>query len=334
MEERQIVQSAIHHFSQLTGLDMKEVDQPVSYPNHRQPDTFIDIHAQGGIFSFWVEVKNELRQVHLGHLIHKLKKDPENWMLISQYISKPHRKQLKEEGVNYLDASGNCHIKKRTLFLYINDQKVTPQRESEKGKLWKPAGLRLIFSVLLKPDIINNTYRTIAEVSNIGLGTVGPLLKELEKEGYFSHYNDNYHLENRESLLNRWTEVFYSVFRPRLVQGRFRFATPNDRNNWRNIELHGVLWGGESAGALLTQYLHPEKFTLYSELSKTEVIKQLRLVPDNNGEVELLKPFWNTDAFINHEHVVPPLLAYAELNASMDSRNRETAQRIKDQYNV
>ena len=89
------------------------------------------------------------------------------------------------------------------------------------------------------------------------------------------------------------------------------------------------------AGALRTGYLHPEKFNIYSNLLKTEVMKQLRVVPDANGEVELRKRFWNIETMhADHSDCVPTLWAYAELNTSLDSRNRETANRIKQQFNV
>jgi len=336
MQEREIVQAAIQHLQQLTGIEIKEV-APSAHrgKSHRQPDTAVRMETTGKRFFFWVEVKNELRQLHLAHLIDSLGHDAENWMLICQYLSKSNRAQLKKENINYLDASGNCHIRKGTLFLFINDQKVSAQRQANTSKLWKPAGVRLVFAVLLNPELLNQPYRIIASQSKLGLGTVGALLQELVKEKYFTGYNDTYRIENREALLNRWTETFHTVLRPKLVQGRFRFATPKDREHWQQKNLYQIFWGGEPAGALLTKYLHPEKFAVYSEMPKTEVMKQLHLVPDNHGEVELLKPFWNTEQTQKEfPNTVPPLLAYAELNASLDSRNRDTAERIKKQYHV
>jgi len=40
----------------------------------------------------------------------------------------------------------------------------------------------------------------------------------------------------------------------------------------------------------------------------------------------LLKAFWNFPPETQHPDVVPPLLAYADLMASFDPRNHETAQ--------
>jgi hypothetical protein len=59
------------------------------------------------------------------------------------------------------------------------------------------------------------------------------------------------------------------------------------------------------------------------------------LVPDKNGNVEMMQIFWETPEidFINGKaKTIPPLLAYADLITSLDSRNRETAERIKQKY--
>lgn len=335
MQETEIVQAAIQHLHELTGIAVHEVGLAGRDKPYRDPDTALELEIPGKKFFFWVDVKNEIRRLHLAHLIDSLGKDPYNWLLICQYLSKNTSEQLKKENINYLDASGNCYIRKGNLFLFINDQKVSPQRQAKTSKLWKPAGVRLVFALLLNPELINQPYRVIASQSKMALGTVGTLIHELVKEKFFTHYNGVYRIENREALIHRWTEIFHTVLRPKLVQGRFRFATPRDREQWQDKKLYQIFWGGEPAGALLTKYLYPEKFSIYSDLPKTEVMRQLHLVPDTNGEVELLKLFWNTEAAqVEFPHTVPPLLAYAELNISLDSRNRETAEKIKKQNYV
>lgn len=338
MQEQKILHAAFQSFMQYTDFHAEEL----TGENLRKlqgkktaADGAIDIIVKNKSHIFFVEIKNELREIHLPRIISKLSPAPEKWLLVSQYISKPNREILKRQGINYLDVSGNCHIHQGSLLLYINDRPVTPQRQPDSGKIWKAAGLRLVFTLLNKPELINEPYRSIASESKNALGTIGPLLKELKAEGFIKTINTSTTIENRESLLNRWTENFFSTLRPKLLQGRFRFATPAKREQWKNINLHNAWWSGEPAGSLLTDYLHPEKFTLYSDLPKTELIKQLHLMPDANGELELLKPFWNTEAIsTDHADCVPTLLVHAELNTSFDSRNRDTATRLKKQFHV
>lgn len=99
----------------------------------------------------------------------------------------------------------------------------------------------------------------------------------------------------------------------------------------------GILWGGEQAGAKLTKFLKPEKFTLYTSLEKLQLMKMLKLIPDTNGNIELLNIFWKSEIIDNDKNVaemqiIPPLIVYADLLGSYDSRNYETAERIKNKY--
>jgi hypothetical protein len=338
MQEQEILHTGLHGFMLHTGLQAKELTAEKLRKLHgkkNQPDGAVDIVVKNKSHLFLIEIKNELREIHLPRIISRLAPVAEKWLLVCQYISKPNREILKQQRINYLDASGNCHIHQGSLLLYVNDRSVTPQRQPDSGKIWKPAGLRLVFTLLNKPGLINEPYRSIAAESRNALGTIGALLKELETEGFIKTTNKHSSIEKRENLLNRWTENFCSTLRPKLLQGRFRFATPAKREQWKKIKLNKAWWSGEPAGAILTGHLHPEKFTLYSDLPKTELIKQFQLMPDANGELELLRPFWNTEAIpADHEDCVPTLLVYAELNTSFDSRNRDTATRLKKQFHV
>lgn len=53
---------------------------------------------------------------------------------------------------------------------------------------------------------------------------------------------------------------------------------------------------------------------------------------DPNGNTEVLQAFWNLPADEKHADVVPPLLAYADLMATEDRRNLETARLIYEQF--
>lgn len=185
--------------------------------------------------------------------------------------------------------------------------------------------------------MINAPYRTLANASATALGNIGPFIGELKKEGYVrSYHKDMLFIENKEQLRNKWIELFSSVLRPKLKIGTFRFmGTEGVAEGWKNVPAIHFLWGGEAAGALMTDYLRPQKLTIYTTYPKMQLMKELKLVPDEAGQVELMEAFWKEDE-LDHPaktlRTVPPLLAYAELATSLDSRNRETAEKIKDLY--
>jgi hypothetical protein len=61
-----------------------------------------------------------------------------------------------------------------------------------------------------------------------------------------------------------------------------------------------------------------------------KLIVDNRLIPDPKGDVEILDAFWNLDDANLMPETVPPLLVYADLLASNDPRNLETAKMIYD----
>lgn len=335
MSEQKILYAGLDRLNQLTGLDY-EVLKIEEVIEGRTVDALISIGSGKHRSRFNVEVRNELRSGQLPAILHSL--DLMNCyapLIISQYIPKPLKQELKKKKVNYLELSGNTSIQTEDLFIYINDQPVTETRLPAKGKLWNPTGLKFIFAILQFPKLINQPYRRIASHAGIALGNVGALITELENEGFLKSSGGDTlkFLEQRERLIQKWCELFSTNLRPKLVKGTYRFMDRTLYDNWRSIEQKNFLWGGENAGALLTDYLSPERFTMYTQVSTSKLMKELKLVPDQNGHIEILEQFWETvyepDEIVR---TVPFLLAYAELITSFDSRCRETAERIKVRY--
>jgi hypothetical protein len=332
VKEVEIIDRAIKKLYGITGIEIEYKRAP----GIKEFDGKIIIKASPKII-LNVESKNEIRESHVSFLIKESHKH-KNFIVICRYIPMPVKNILQKEKINYLETSGNCYIKQKNFFLHINDQKVSAERETGKSKIWNPAGLRFVFAILNTPDLLNQPYRAIAGKAAIGLGTVGKLIEDFKKEGFVKEGKIKekaiLFLERRNELINKWVTIYNTVLRPKQIAGTFR-TTGNIILKNTNLP-KGVLWGGEMAGAKLTKYLKPENYELYTSLPKSEVLKLLKIVPDINGNIELLNIFWNDEiAFQNSSNemqVVPPLVAYADLLASHDSRNYETAERIKQKY--
>lgn len=334
MKEQEIFNTAIEKLTELTGATVLPIEtRRRKYGD--EIDAVIEVTLQKIRRIFDIEIKNEIRIGNLQALINLKKNTGREFLLICQYIPMPLKLELKLNQINYLEAAGNCYIQAPGIFLYINNQQVTEIRTPAEGKLWKAAGLKFLFAVMQDQEIINTPYRNIADHAKIALGNVGGLLEELRKEGFLRDgLKTNNFLDNRERLIQRWTEAYMSNLRPKLVIGNFRFIQKETMRNWKAIQEGFFKWGGENAGAILTDYLGPEKFTIYTAEPRNKMMQKLKLVPDPNGPVELVQQFWKDDdeQQLFPKETVPPLLAYAELITSFDSRNRETAERIKTKY--
>lgn len=334
MEHPEIIEQALQQFGHITGAKMQLLPA-----KKKEQDGVIELRMQGKTTRFLAEVKNELRATDLPGIYKEAGKHPDNWLLICQYIPRPVKEELKKIGFNYLEAAGNCFIHKDGLLFFINDQIVTPYRRAKEGPLWKQAGLKLIFAILVNPGLLNGTYRQMAQAANIALGAIGPMLEELKQEGFIREGvkagEPFLFLDHKNELINKWVGLFQVVMKPKLEQGRFRFLDEKAQHFWAVLNRENFYWGGEPAGNLLTGYLKPQLFTIYTALPKTQIMKQLKLVPDPNGPLTIMQLFWDETTIqdkTTEQNIVPPLLAYAELTTSLDSRNRETAERIKKQY--
>ncbi|PRX56268.1 type IV toxin-antitoxin system AbiEi family antitoxin [Flagellimonas meridianipacifica] len=283
---------------------------------------------------FIVEAKSAVRTSNQGLVLSQLQEMKNNnsrpVILIAEYISKMAAKELKERLINYIDVAGNAFIKHNDLVIYIEGQKKVKREKTNQSRAFQEAGLKILFHLLSKPEHLQDSYRKIAEKADVSIGSVSNVMAELEDLNYLLKTSDKRVLKNTGALLERWIVEYNEVLRPRIVRKRMRFIDPDYLQHWRNINtntnLGTILWGGEPGGAILTNNLRPEHFTLFTDLELSELAKVLRLVPSEDGEIEVLQKFWKND--FDDTGVAPALLVYADLINSGYGRNIETAKQI------
>lgn len=311
---------------QLTGLDITVESRRNEY------DGIIDINGH----AFTVEAKNELRKENKGFLFARLEelktKTKRPTLIIAKYITSEVALELKENGINYLDVAGNCFIKYQDLLMYIVGQKVHKKEKTNQAKAFQEAGIKIIFNLLNNPENLQLSYRELAELADVSIGSVSNVMNELEEQNFILKTKIKRVLKNKTQLLERWVIAYQDVLRPRLVKKQMRFIKTDALQNWKELYLDNeegiTLWGAEPAAAILTNHLVPEKFTIYTTQNWQNVGQDIGLVPDANGKVEILQAFWKQKETGKNQNTTPPLLVYADLIGSGYSRNIETAQII------
>lgn len=280
---------------------------------------------------FVVELKSEITKGNKGIVLMDLKNiSRENNMpvlLITRYIPGEIAKEYVEEGINCLDVSGNCTIRQNNLVLIIEGKRIERMAKVNQPRAFQETGIKLIFQFLVDPDKTKLPYRNLAELAKISLGSVGMIMQELIDLHFILKTKQTKKLKNTNELLNRWITAYHDVLRPRLLKKQMRFIMPENYNKWKEIDLTKVAgqvyWGGETGANLLTGYLNPGTFTIYTDQNWIN-FKEIELIPDENGKVEVLEIFWNTKTFAG----VPPVLIYADLMSNGSDRNIETANMI------
>lgn len=265
---------------------------------------------------------------------------PRALLLVCEHVTATQAEILRKNGVAFLDAAGNAHLNMPGLQLFVAGKARAETAEAfNPQRIFHRAGIQMIFAFLSDPNLdrkpesalINQTFRDIRSHTGVALGSIGRILGELEESGYIVEDENLRLLISRRQLFEKWVAAYVDRMRPKLVTQRYR--SPGG-SWWKAMPPLGAgnYWGGEVAGARLTEYLKPELATIYSRGEMQRLILDADLRFDPRGDVEVLKVFWGEWAYGVHKDCVHPLLVYADLIASEIDRNMETAKRVYEQY--
>jgi len=291
---------------------------------------------EGPLLPYLAEIKGELTPARLGPVLARLRELPRPCLLVAPYITPPMAERLREAGAQFLDTAGNAYLQQDEprFFVFVAGRKPEAPLPAERPiKAFRAAGLKVIFPLLCRPDALEATYREIAEMAGVALGTVAQTLADLRRLGLLRKTRDGHGFRDRGKLIDMWVDAYTRELRPRLKPRRYRVADP-DWWKKKGVLPDGVWLGGEAGGALLTKYLRPEIITIYGEDVLKKLGRELRLAKDEDGVLEVLETFWAFEPgeVIPGYRLVPPLLVYADLVATADVRNLETAGMIREEY--
>lgn len=327
MEEK-IVYTALENLRKHTGI---EGWYYVNFKDYL--DGEVRLLFNNGEERFTIEVKREIR-THQLEQIRQLAVRYKDLLLIADIIFPKIKEELRKMGVGYLDAAGNIFVQTDKNHVWIEGHKIEKTEAIKVNRAFTATGLKAVYLFLIDENMVNQPQRTIANEAGIALGNINYVINGLKEHGFLIEKGrKQFQIINKKQLLERWMEAFEEKLKPTLHIGNFRFTKSNDENNWKEITLkpNETYWGGEPAGKIITNYLVPEIFTLFTDETRNNLIKNYRLVPENTGNIKAYKKFWKGQATYN-ETVVHPLLAYADLMNTGNSRCMETAKMIYDRY--
>lgn len=276
-------------------------------------------------------IKRHITQEILGALASQLRRMTPQGILVTHHVTAKQADMLKQLNVPFFDTAGNAFLNAPPLFVFVSGRRPDYDKPKEKpNRAFMPSGLRTVFALLCNPGLELQTYRDIAAAANVSHGTIEWVLNGLKKERYLVEMGSfRRQLTNKPALLRRWVETYSQQLRPKLVIGRY---SAKDPDWWQQATLKEFesYWGGEVAAAKITKHLRPQEKTIYAPKASPELQVKFGFRRDPKGDIEIVKKFWAFKSESDDIHVVPPLLVYADLIASGDDRNIETAEIIYD----
>ena len=330
--EHEILQHAIEAFKKNAHLEI-EIKEKQPVVDDQRIDYLLHTVIQGRKVIFAAEVKGTLTKNNISMYVLLKNKYSKNLLLVTRHVNARLAEQLKQNGIEFIDAAGNAFIDKPPLYIFINGNKPPEtMRKIPQGRVFKPTGLRVIFSFLCNRGLENKPYRDIAAAATVALGTVGWLMRELKESGYLLDMGERgKKIVQREKLFQRWVTEYPEKLKPKLFIGRYQ----GEKDWWQHKKLDTVnaLWGGEVAAAKLTHYLKPETAIIYTTRQfVNQLLLDNRLKRDSSGNVEILERFWIPETKVPFKDTVHPVLIYVDLLATANERNIETARMIYEQH--
>lgn len=337
-KEELLLTQVASSLTQTTGLQVVDMKQEILHSKTRW-DAEVILTDGATQWNYLVEVKSLLTSNTLEHLIYQLTKYKNESqypvLLVAPYINPNQADKLRGENIEFLDLAGNAYLKQPGLFVFITGQKPSESGKAtdQKARAFNQTGLRLIFALLTQPGLEQKTYRVQAQRSGISLGAVTWVMNDLQKLGYLEDRGKfGRRLVQKKELLDRWVPAYLEQLRPKLLFGRYQSS---QLQWWTKDSLinNDAFWGGEVGAEILTNYLRPVTATVYAETNLPHLQAQFGLRKDPRGNTEILRKFWVAKEWeARDKQVVLPLVVYADLISKGDSRTRETAKIIYDQY--
>jgi hypothetical protein len=337
-----LLERALEALQETTGIVGNIVTLEPLLPGNIRPDAVIGLKAGEKAFPYFVEIKAIDRFAAIGQIKHQIENFGQPGLLVAPRITNEMADKCRELGVQFIDAHGNAFLQAPGLIVLVKGQRPRANDNLAIAAMEPPRGgtptfLRAVFALLCQPELVNAPYRDLKQAAGIALGAVGWVFFDLNARGFAvgGKKKGDRRILVRQRLIDEWVINYPIKLRPKLNAKRFHAP---DLYWWRQTDItqYGAQWGGEVAADKLTGYLKPNTVTIYmrpenARQNLTKLVAENRLRADPEGEIEVLDMFWDFPIDENRPDIVPPLLVYADLLATMDPRNHETAKMINAQ---
>jgi len=332
-QEERILTAALEALARTAGLRGEKEQANLAGDRNRALNAVIILTHERKDYRYAVEIKPIDRVAGLRFVKDQMGNYGLPWLLAAPYITAEIAEHCRALGIQFIDTAGNTYLKAEGLYVFVTGQKrKLTDMPAAKNRATTATGMRVVFALLCKPELMNAPYRDIAVAAGVALGTVGWVLFALQDRGHLLiDKNKGRQFVDVRRVIEEWVINYPVKLKPRLGVRRFHAPTADW---WKHVRLekYAAWFGGEVAGDILTKYRNPGEALIYLPGDPDRLIIDNHLTADPKGEVEILEQFWHFDLKTNGNRTVPPLLVYADLMATQDTRNHEVAKLVYERY--
>lgn len=242
---------------------------------------------------------------------------------------------LRDAGINYFDEAGNGHLAFGDTLIDVRGRTASTPGELRKpaksASLFTEKRSQVILAVISWPDLLSGRLQDLAHAAGVSVSFTQKTLAALEAANYLDSFGprDPGSLRNIDALIDGWAAAFSSGLGSRVntqtFRGDFNPSTlPPDGSP--------LYLSGEAVTPWIRRHL---TWTIYTEGIPQDAARAGRWASDGREPTIFVREkFWSEPVpaqTLTHARVrvAPPLLVYADLTASGDSREREAAHHLR-----
>lgn len=303
----------------------------------------------GGPLRYLVEEKRHLRHQDVGVVVEQLNRRradlpaahaDDRLLLLAPHVRPQQAAVLERANIDYLDLAGNAHLQAPGLFVHVEGRQPAKEPKPAPGRPQK-GWIKTVMAILIRPELANAPYRTLADRANVALGTLAGCMKDLTARGLLLGGKDRRRVADREALVALWVQAYVEGFRPKLKERRLQVRADGKREIWARLETvlraHAQGWAltGADAAERRTHFFRAEETEIYAPtraLEDRETQKTLVAQPAvRGGNVLVIEPpgaLAIPEAAEGGLPVAPDLLVYAELRYRGTGQALEAAETL------
>jgi len=307
-------------------------------------DGLLTIATPRGKFPFGIEQKGSYLDRTLLHAIIRQAKNYKQssqrpLLLLTRYVPRPSAEALIENGVNFVDRVGNMHLVLGSNYAHT----IIGKKETsiiKEAKTVTPARVQLLYTFAANKQAQDWSVRELAKASGVSKSNVAKIRHQLAEKGLLQETQGAFKIRDIKYLEQELLRGYGEVLRPKLLINRFRAAESSPERlveriarSLDDISVRWSLTGGPAAYELQHFYRGTEIPLFINTFSDT-IIRHLRLLPDAQGPITLLRSFGTVSYWkaVAGKTLAHPWLIYAELMHSSDPRAHEAAEELKGKF--
>lgn len=241
-------------------------------------------------------------------------------IFVTDHVSARTAEVLRRLDAHFVDAAGNAYVASPEWYLDVRGRRRQDQIEATYARLEVPTNLysskraQVVFALLTWVDLLGSSVRTVADAAGVSVGIAQSTTNELRRRGLWPDDESS-----RSTLIDGWAAAFPETLGRSLTIRGLR-AEQFD-------QFYGpVLASGEAAPSA---HLRATTGVVYVDELSTELLMMNRWRTDGPSNLVVRRKFWSRPELLHGE--APPLLVYADLQASDDPRVRSVANDYRSQ---